>query len=431
MKLTCTRLCAYLLVVAAKTPLGDSSGDQVGKDDVHVSSRGPPPGPASLKLLRVENVGQGTNSAAEGSILCLPSPQRFPTAFASQLQTANKAPPVNCDPKTTTFYSTLTDRQKPPSAAKMSGPPVPAPAPTSSQTPKGILKKPKSPPSLSAPPPSEPTPLPRERQIAIQQAELLLRQRGEEIKPPVPLEIFERLSQFPETRSPSTSAAKPSPDDVREFVEAVRDFLPREYQDLIEERNCLGNCGYTLCPRPRRKYTGPFKILPSGIAKVADVNMWCSDACARRALFIKVQLDNPSYVKKDGQMVVKIELADETKQSTQRQPQKNASADADESELAKSVDRLEVDKKVQTTKDNAALAVERGDARRPAQQVEVTIREKSTTVPAQAPNRDQADQDVDAHLMLEGHKTTFGTTKDDADSDSDDADDYLPSAIRF
>ncbi|KAK0643321.1 Rtr1/RPAP2 family-domain-containing protein [Cercophora newfieldiana] len=312
----------------------------------------------------------------------------------------------------------------------MSGPTGPAPAPTGSQTPKGILKKPKSTPGITAPPPSESTPLPLEQQIAIQQAKLLLQQRGEEIKPPVSLDVFERLSQFPVARSDSFSAANPSPEDVHEFIEAIQEFMPREYQDLIEERNCLGNCGYALCPRPRRKYNGEFRILSSGIAKVADLNMWCSDDCARRALFIKVQLDNPSYIKKDGQLVVKIELDDEKKHPSRRQPPKIGDAEVDESELAKSMERLEVDKKTQTTRDKTALAVERGDARRPAQQVEVTIREKSTTAPAQAPDLDQAAQDVDAHLMLEGHKTTFGTDKDDDGSGSDD-DDYLPSAIRL
>jgi hypothetical protein len=307
----------------------------------------------------------------------------------------------------------------------MSGPAVTTPAPTSSQTPKGILKKPKSTPGASAPPPSEPTPLPLEQQIAIQQAKLLLQQRGEDIKPPVSLDTFERLSKFPVTRGASINAASPSPEDVREFIEAVQDFLPREYQDLIEERNCLGNCGYALCPRPRRKFKGEFKILSSGIAKVADLNMWCSDDCARRALFIKVQLDNPSYVKKNGQQVVKIELDDESKHSNRRQALKNGAAKTDESELAKSMERLEIDKRTQTTRDKTALAVERGDARRPTQQVEVTIHEKSTTAPAKAP-----DLDGDAHLMVEGHKPTFSTSKDEAGSDSDD-DEYLPSAIRL
>lgn len=270
--------------------------------------------------------------------------------------------------------------------------------PSASSQPKGILKKAKA-PAVAAPPPDEPTPRPREQQLAIYQAQQLLRQRGEEVKPPVPLEVFERLSEFPIRRS-SYSAANPSPDDAREFIAALEDFMPREYLDLIEERNCLGNCGYTLCPKPRRSFKGEFKVLPTGVAKTADLNMWCSDDCARRALFIKVQLDNPSYIRREGKMIVKIELSES------------------EDELARRIGRLAISK----DKD-AALAAERGDTKVLGQQIDVTIREKTTVIPkAPDPNSE------DAHLMLEGHRTTFGTKKEE-DEDSDD--DFLPSAIRM
>ena len=314
---------------------------------------------------------------------------------------------------------------------------------------KGILKKPKS-AATSAPapphqqtqttrsdpaaplrPPAPAPPRPLEQQIAIHQAQLLLRQRGEEGRPPVSLETFERLSQFPPTRRPSLTAARPSPDDAREFITAIEGFLPRDYQDLIEERNCLGHCGYALCPRPRRNYHGEFRVLSTGIAKTADLNMWCSDACARRALFIQVQLDNPSYVRRNGESVVKIELQqEENKQPVSgRQHGKDVAGVADESQLAKSIERLEIDERTGKVKDAAALAIERGDARRPAQQIEVTIREKSTAGPGRAPNV-EVDRDAESHLILEGHKSTFGTGKDD-ESLSDDDDDYLPSAIRM
>lgn len=276
--------------------------------------------------------------------------------------------------------------------------PLIMPPPASSQ-PKGILKKPKA-PAVAAPPPDEPTPRPREQQIAIHQAQQLLRQRGEEVKPPVPLEVFERLSEFPIRRS-GFSAANPSPDDAREFITALEDFMPREYLDLIEERNCVGNCGYTLCPKPRRSFKGEFKVLPTGVARTADLNMWCSDDCARRALFIKVQLDNPSYIRREGKMVVKIELSES------------------EDELARGMSQLAISK----DKDAAALAAERGDTKVLGRQIDVTIREKAT-VTAKAPDPNSED----AHLMLEGHRTTFGTKKEE-DEDSDD--DFLPSGIRM
>ncbi|KAK3352279.1 hypothetical protein B0T25DRAFT_181189 [Lasiosphaeria hispida] len=286
---------------------------------------------------------------------------------------------------------------------------APAPAP------RGILKK----AAVAAPPPAEPTPLPREQQITLHQAQQLQRRLEEEIKPPVPIETFERLTQLPRVRRPSLSAARPPPDDVREFLNAVQDFLPREYSDLIEERNCMGSCGYALCPRPRRSYEGEYKILKTGIAKTADLNMWCSDECARRALYIKVQLDNPSYIRKDGQMVVKLELREEEPKSSPQKPKDKVD------ELAKTLEQLEVDKKTQTTKDAASLAAERGDVGGLARQVEVTIHEKSDVAPAKAP---EPEQEADMHLFIEGHKMTFGIDKD---SDEESDDDYLPSTIRL
>ncbi|KAK1755567.1 Rtr1/RPAP2 family-domain-containing protein [Echria macrotheca] len=277
---------------------------------------------------------------------------------------------------------------------------------SSASKPKGILKRPKGVVD-AAPPPPEPTPRPLEQQIAIQQAKELLRLRGEEIKPPVPLEVFEHLSQFPTVRT-GFSAAEPYPDDVQEFLSALQDFTPREYDDLIEERNCVGNCGYTLCPNPRRQYTGRFKMRRAGVANVADLNMWCSDDCALRALFIKTQMNNPSYIKKDGKKLVRIELRSEV--------------DA----LSRDMNRLSLDKKDELDKkDHTSLAAERGDVGLVSRQIDVTIREKSTA-DAKPPDRQLAE---DAHLMLEGHKSTFGTAEEEDEDDSDD--DFLPSTIRM
>jgi hypothetical protein len=78
MKLTRPRLCACLLVVAAKTPLGDSSGDQIKGKIMFLFPRGWCTQPRLSQIVRVENVGQGTASATEVPfILCLPSSLRF------------------------------------------------------------------------------------------------------------------------------------------------------------------------------------------------------------------------------------------------------------------------------------------------------------------------------------------------------------------
>ncbi|KAK3687387.1 hypothetical protein B0T22DRAFT_439026 [Podospora appendiculata] len=328
--------------------------------------------------------------------------------------------------------------------------------------PKGILKK--TPPAPApAPAPALPTfdednddavtdyqmAAHRDYQLAVQQAKLLLEQR-DQIPPTVPLETFERLSTFPPTRGPGITAANPAPEDARDFLTTIAGFLPREYMDLVDERNCVGNCGYALCPRPKRNREGLHSIKMTGIARTEDVNKWCSDRCALRALFIHVQLQNPSYVWKDGKTVVKVELRaeDAAKQQPGQQTPRNgkqvASPSASSSEqLAQTTGEADRDKKRQITKEATALAVERGDAGRlpgVGNQIEITIREKSSTAPAQAPDR-PSDEDRDRYEMVEGHRIKFGNGKtgkneenEDSgseDDDDDDDDDYLPPTLRM
>ncbi|KAK3390336.1 Rtr1/RPAP2 family-domain-containing protein [Podospora didyma] len=325
----------------------------------------------------------------------------------------------------------------------MSGPS----SPPDSRAPKGILKAPKSslasffnatttPPEPSSSGGASPshTALPREHQLAIAQAKRLAQLRDEEIKPAIPLEIFERLSTFPLTSSP---ASAPSPADAAEFISSVCDFTPMEYLDLIEERNCLGKCGYALCARSRRNYEGEFKLQVSTgtIARTEDLNKWCSDECALRALFIKVQLDNPSYLRKDGKMVVKVELREEknkksaeaTGKSSVATPSKDkrsttaSSAAEEDTELTQAMDMLELTKE---NRDAAALSVERGDGgrtSRPGHLFNLTIREKSSVAPARAPDP----EDHNAHHMVEGHRITFGTDKDNRNKNGDSDDDDL------
>lgn len=392
-----------------------------------------------------------------------------------------------------------------PSPRRVASPKTPA-----KPQPKGILKKttaaPPPPPRAAKPAPS-PAPAPpadAERQRAQQEAErarlrLLQQLRDTQLKPPVPLETFELLSQFPRShdddageqqqqqqqqqqkqKRPPRPASDPHPRDVADFLAALQDFQPSEYLDLIEERNCLGKCGYTLCGRPRRALAGQYKITGvglaggrsgsgsgsggggggggggSGIARTADLNKWCSDECALRALHLKVQLDNPSYVRReeDGKIVIKLELREESQvQTTRKQtkthdktgPDKRAGSNTDagqkgvkappaavngderkqekgqEQGLAQAMAQLEIDKQQQARRDASVLAAERGDAGILAMaghtKVEVTIREKTTDEPAQPPSADK-----DSHLMVEGYKTTFGIDKKGQDDDSDDDD---------
>ncbi|KAK0743558.1 hypothetical protein B0T18DRAFT_430810 [Schizothecium vesticola] len=278
-------------------------------------------------------------------------------------------------------------------------PPPPPPA----ALPKSILKKPYTHPLLS-----DPIPRPPEQTRAIQHAQTLISQNGRDLQPPVPIEVYERLCELPRVRSPPFSASSPAPQDAAEFLSFIPDFLPREYLDLIEERNCTGLCGYALCGRPRRRVAATYKILRTGIADADEVNKWCSEGCARRAYYVKVQLDDPSYVVRGGETKVKVELKEEKEE---RPPQREE-------------ERVDGGK---AGVNAAALAAERGEAAGLGRTMEVTIREKGTVAPAPAPAEGATGED--AHLMLEGYRTAFGTGQDDMDMDDDD--NYLPATIRM
>ncbi|EGO59764.1 hypothetical protein NEUTE1DRAFT_129060 [Neurospora tetrasperma FGSC 2508] len=329
--------------------------------------------------------------------------------------------------------------------------------------------------------------LPTEQRLAHEQALLLQRLSQTELKPAIPLETIELLSSsFPTQRTPPAlhplnhqplSAANPHPDDARQFLKLVADFTPREYLELIEERNCLGACGYVLCPRKRRQYEGEYKIImrTGNIAKTEDLNKWCSDACAVRALYVKVQLDNPSYMTdlETGKRVVKVELREEEEKKKKPFGEEEKAKDKDkatsvaeaEDKVAADLARLDLnrkaeisDKAAQMQRDADALAVERGqgsgklDRLLAGQGVEVTIREKPTTGPAKAPDHTKASstsrkkRPQDAHHMVEGHKPRFGTDiksqeaakkdgseseSEDTDEDDDDINDYLSGRMQI
>ncbi|KAK3898299.1 hypothetical protein C8A05DRAFT_47337 [Staphylotrichum tortipilum] len=338
---------------------------------------------------------------------------------------------------------------------------------TPAAPPKGILKKTTHHPSPSPSSPIPPTQeLTRPELLAQQETaarlRLLQKLRSTELKAAIAPETFELLCSLPQHPT-ALGASSPSPAEVSLFLTTLRDFQPAEYLDLIEERNCLSKCGYTLCPRPRRTHDGPFKITswkstPSAsggsIARTADLNKWCSDACALRALHLKVQLDNPSFERDPvtGKMVVKLELREEPNTATKNtSTQQKAAAkglrgtEEDRTSLAQAMAQLELDrqqqqKQPQKKKTNpltSTLAAERGDPSagvfNGVSRVEVTIREKPIDQPVQAPDQLEGD----AQLLVEGYKPTFrGGSKKSAEeagneegAASDDDDEFF--TVRF
>ncbi|OIW28347.1 DUF408 domain protein [Coniochaeta ligniaria NRRL 30616] len=280
--------------------------------------------------------------------------------------------------------------------------------------------------SILKPPRSSHTPQQKSQaeaeKIALAHARIIQQQKDLELRI---LDAIETLSTYPPTRSPSHTASSPSPQDASSFKSLIRPFQPSDYDDLIEERNILGHCGYALCPKPRRSdLTGKFTLVNHNrpdfaIVETKDVQRWCSDGCARRALYVKVQLSETAAWERVAMPDVRIDLLDE-------EPEQGAK----DTDLARDIAQLKLDEERRAKKDSTALSLERGDvlergeagkARKVplAPKFDLTIREKDVKSVASPPQQETSDQDGKSHLVLEGHRTRFGAVAEESDSDEE------------
>lgn len=110
--------------------------------------------------------------------------------------------------------------------------------------------------------------------------------------------------------------ATPSLSDATHLKTSLIPFQPADYDNLILERNIEGRCGYALCPREHRKEDpkAKFRILwgPKGsgangrgremkVVPREKLEMWCSDECAERAMYVRVQLmEKPVWERRGG-----------------------------------------------------------------------------------------------------------------------------------
>ncbi|KAI5242796.1 hypothetical protein E4T43_04565 [Aureobasidium subglaciale] len=163
---------------------------------------------------------------------------------------------------------------------------------TSQAAPKSILKKTsrsetQPQPSISIKPKSDSE---RKRlETAIQHAHLIQEQKSILAKN---LDYIEELSEYPS----SSTVAAATDVEVRNFLNYMISFQPSDYDALIEERHVNGRCGYTLCPNPPR--TKPTLKAPWLRNRVEN---WCSDGCAKKALYVKAQLDEtPAWERRAG-----------------------------------------------------------------------------------------------------------------------------------
>ncbi|KAI0158917.1 Rtr1/RPAP2 family-domain-containing protein [Pestalotiopsis sp. NC0098] len=249
------------------------------------------------------------------------------------------------------------------------------------KAPKSILKKPSTPGALAA----DQAAAAKAREVAVTHAKIIHQQRDHEDR--IGDSIIE-LSKLPLVRDSSCSASNPAQSDADAFRSGIRLFQPGDYDDLIEERNAEGRCGYTLCPKPRRRFAGgEWKIVGSSILPKKEVEKWCSQACAKRALYVKVQLNETAAWERAGIESIQIELYEDPDQK-----------------LAQDMSNLQLEKEREAVKISRDLALERGDINRETQQaVPIDVKEKTTVKAAEEPTLENHPGN-DGHLILEGYK---------------------------
>ncbi|KAG9230771.1 Rtr1/RPAP2 family-domain-containing protein [Amylocarpus encephaloides] len=276
--------------------------------------------------------------------------------------------------------------------------------------PKSILKKPTNPTTAST------SKADRDRQTALYHADLIQARKDTELEI---LSATEELLEYPLAKSPF-NASNPSPDDAKTFKSLLTPFQPRDYDELIVERNCADLCGYAMCPNPRQRESGGgiYRVMgTSGKAKdfkilaKEELEKWCSEACAKRALYIRVQLsESPSWERGATEYLVRLDLLDEPKSV----------------EALEKLD-LSAEESQNSQQNKANLALERGDQTISVRSrlVDVKIEEKVIQRKAEAPSLEEdglGGKLSTMHLALEGHVPIFDGRKQVGSGDSEDED---------
>lgn len=262
--------------------------------------------------------------------------------------------------------------------------------------------------------------------------------------------------------SPSSTgadASTPSPEHAAAVKSALRPFQPSDYDDLIQERNIDGRCGYVLCPKEHRKEDpkAKFRILwgpkgsgPGGRGKEMRIvpkeklEMWCSDECAERAMYIRVQLSETPAWERAERVNSDIKLLEEARQlKRERDETADTPTDAveqkmrdlaiekhdaqDPNALSARLGRLGVAEDTPEASNSRQLALERGDSTRDPTlevgKVDVNIQEKlpSSASRVSAPT---ADAHTSSGGSIEGYNPRNRSNIEDMEDVEDD--DILP-----
>lgn len=267
----------------------------------------------------------------------------------------------------------------------------------------------------STPGPKQQTPsrAERNRETALYHANLIQERKI------VLAEIFkstETLLDFP--RSSTSDARHPAVSDIMEVKNLLRTFQPSDYDSLVEERIIDNKCGYVLCPHPKRLEltNAKYRILQSRshgapslkVVERQELERWCSEECGKRALYIRVQLDEePAWTRSAGSGAFELLEEDVSKQRLVVEGHSGAES------RNRNVDH-EKERLIASLKE---LAVERGDRgvhAGPTRLIKLAIREKEKTRDVQFEPRDPV-QNTSNSLggSIEGYTPNFsyGNTK--------------------
>jgi hypothetical protein len=228
------------------------------------------------------------------------------------------------------------------------------------------------------------------------------------------LDAIEQLSDYPSSSIPTSS-------EISHFLTSMVDFQPSDYDALIEERHVNGRCGYTLCSNPPRK---PGPKAPWLKNKVEN---WCSDDCAKRALYIKAQLsETPAWERRAG---------DRTPLVLYGGAPASASAAAKPTSSSTQTTQLPLRQKPTSTPNDQHrdLAYERGEVDQVADaKMDKVIKaevQENTTISSVIPPTKTRFADSDVHDLIEGYqprgvqkgnRITIKSGDSDSDSDGED-----------
>ena len=237
------------------------------------------------------------------------------------------------------------------------------------QVPRSILKQ----PTAQSSTPTKQATNERNRETALYHANLIQQRKDVES---LILSSTEALLELPST--PDADPARPSSSDAAFAKNALKSFQPSDYDALITERNINHQCGYVLCPKDNRTQNtkAKYRILREKgkgadalrFVKKESLEKWCSDDCGRRALYVKVQLNEEPAWERRGEINGDILLLDDTQDDlggaeTLIQSMQNLDIEHPEEDM---INKLK------------SLAIERGENRAPSRSfglAEVNIQE--------------------------------------------------------